>query len=71
MTNREYCKKTVNSKKILVWHFLNGETLKETELVSAKNITEFRRFQEAEILKVVNTRTENHAYLNINKGDIF
>lgn len=70
MTNQQYCKKTVNSKKILVWHFLDGSTLKETEMLSAKNITEFRRFQDAEVLKIENTRTENHVYLNINKGDL-
>ena len=71
MTNQQYCKKTINSKKVLVWHFLGGQELKETELVSAKNIVTFRKFQQAEIIKVENTRTENHVYLNIKASEVF
>ena len=67
MTNKQYCKKTENSKKVCVWHFKDGTTLKETEFAEASDILEFRKFQDAEVLKVENTATENHVYLDINK----
>lgn len=71
MTNQQYCKKTINSKKILVWHLLDGKTIKETDLVSARNPMTFRAFQFAEVLKIENTRTENHIYLNIKTSEVF
>lgn len=71
MTNKQYCSKTINSKKVLVWHFLDGSTLKETEGISARNPMCFRAFQNAEVLKVENTKTENHAYINITREEVF
>lgn len=71
MTNQQYCKKTENSKKILVWHFLDGSTLKETEMINARNPVTFRTFQLAEVLKVENTKTENHVYVNIKASEVF
>lgn len=65
MTNKEYCKKSLNSKNVLKWVLKDGFSFTETDEKEAFSVSEFERFQNAKVLSIETKSGFDVVYLDI------